>query len=207
MSDTLPLSALILAGGRSSRMGRDKALLTLAGQTMLERICAHTALLFKETLVIVDDEDKTSGLRLGAARVFTDLFTGKGPMAGIYTGLRQSRSKACCVLTCDMPFIEAGLLRRLCGAWREDCDAACFQETAGASLPFPGVYSRSSRFLMRMLLENRESAMLRFLGAARIKHVPLGRIPRDVLLNMNTPEDYQNALDREHQGRAAWIAC
>jgi len=205
MFEALPFSALVLAGGQSSRMGRDKALLPMTGQTLLERISRQAGLLFEETIVVVNDCSKVDCLDLGNAKVFKDIFAHRGPMAGIYTGLVQSQKNACCVLTCDMPFVDANLLQRLCDGWTRGCDAACFQESLGTYLPFPGVYSRSARFLIRRLLENHENAMHHFLDTARVKAVPLGQVNREALFNMNTPEDYQGALKHERRGRLSWI--
>src|SRR4051812_32692776 len=117
MQNKLPFTALILAGGKSSRMGTDKALLPFGDQTMLESIAEFSARLFEETLIVVDHRSKTEGLNLYGAEVFEDFFESRGPLAGIFTGLFHSRTHASCVFTCDMPFIDETLIRQLIDFW------------------------------------------------------------------------------------------
>ena len=194
MPDKLPFTALILSGGKSSRMGRDKALLPFGGQTMLENIAKLTGRIFEETLIVVNDRLRIEGLDLRHVKVYEDLFKNKGPLAGIYTGLSYSKTQASCVFTCDMPFIDETLIRELADFWEEGVDALAFEDPEGNLQPFPGVYGRSARFLIRTLLHQGESSMRRFLGAARVKPFILKQEKISILTNMNTIEDYYEIL-------------
>ncbi len=194
MSEKLTMTAIILAGGKSSRMGQDKALLKFGEETLLERLVNLGNLLFSEILVIVNERAKLDGLDLGKASVYEDLFEGQGPLAAIYTGLLYSQELASCVLTCDMPFVDEFLIRELVGFWEEGFDAICLEGPDGSYQPFPGVYCCTSRFLIRSLLDHGENSMKQFFQIADIKHVVLQQERAAVLTNMNNMEDYHQAL-------------
>lgn len=195
----LPFTALILAGGKSSRMGRDKALLPFGGKTMLEHTVDLTLPIFQEALVILRDRSKIEGLNLGRAKIHEDLFKNQGPLAGIYTGLAYSTTKAACVFTCDMPFIDEVLIRDLLHFWQDSIDALCFEDEKGRLQPFPGVYSRSSRFIIRALIDQGERSLGRFLEVASVKPLMLQKERIQVLTNLNTIEDYYRVLKEKDE--------
>lgn len=199
MKERLPLTGIILAGGKSSRMGRDKALLRFGDQTLLEHLAFLLGSIFEETLIVVDEKDKLEGLALGETKVYEDLVKARGPLGGIYTGLCYSKSKASCVLTCDMPWVDEVILQKLVNFWGEDDDVLCLENPQGELEPFPGVYSRSSRYLMRLLLERGEAAMHRFLEVAVVKPLVLKEEKIRVLTNMNTIEDYYRVLREKEE--------
>ena len=197
--ERLSLTGIILAGGKSSRMGHDKALLQFGDQTLLEHLTSLLRSIFEETLIVVDQKDKLKGLALGEAKVYEDLVRERGPLGGIYTGLCYSKNKASCVLTCDMPFIDEIFLRQLVDFWEGDCDALSFKNLQGKLEPFPGIYARPSRDLMRLLLERGEGAIHRFLECAVVKPLVLKEEKIRVLTNMNYIEDYYRVLREEEE--------
>lgn len=199
MEGKLPLTGIILAGGKSSRMGQDKAFLRLGDCTLLERLAHLLESIFEETLIMVDRRDKVEGLALGDARVYEDLVKAQGPLGGIYAGLCYSKSKASCVLTCDMPFIDEVFLREMVNFWEEGREGLCLENSQRKLEPFPGIYARSSRHLMRLLLERGEGAMYRFLEVVRVKPLVLKEEKIRVLTNMNTPEDYCHVLKEKEE--------
>lgn len=201
MKGKFPLTALILAGGKSSRMGQDKALLKFGEVTMLEHLAGLINPLFEETLVIVDDRAKTDRLRLGEAGVYEDWVKGQGPLAGIYTGLLYSRQNASCIFTCDMPFVDREMIRGLVGFWEEGYDVVCLEESPGRYQPFPGIYLRTSRHLMRFLLDKGENSLGRFLESASVKPLVFEREKVRLLENMNYIEDYYRVLKERKDGQ------
>lgn len=189
-----PFTAIILAGGKSSRMGQDKALLKFGEKTILEHLLALVNPLFSEALVIVNDPTKLRGLDLAGTEVREDGVKDRGPLAAIYTGLLYSRNPASCVLTCDMPLIDEEIIRKLVGFWEEDYDVICLEEPEGNYQPFPGIYLRSSRHLMRLLLDKGENSMRKFLESAMVKPLVLQEEKIELFTNMNYIEDYYRIL-------------
>jgi molybdopterin-guanine dinucleotide biosynthesis protein A len=199
---TLPMTALILAGGKSRRMGCDKALLPMGESTILENLVSLVSPLFGEVLIVVHDKEKFSGLDFGGAKICTDILKDRGPLGGIYTGLFYSTHRAGCVLTCDMPGVDAALLLELFEEWKEnydlmgECcsDVFCFEEPGRPHQPFPGIYMRRSRTVMRLLLEQGERSVKKFFEMITVKTLPVKAERAMALTNMNTVEDYQRFL-------------
>ena len=196
------MTAMILAGGKSSRMGRDKAFLKFGGVTMVENLVSLLIPLFEETFVIAEEKEKFKSLNLGPARVCEDFIKGRGPLAGIYSGLSYSKTQASAVFTCDMPFIDSSFIEELIEFWEGDFDALAIEDGKGRLEPFPGIYARSSRHLMRLLLNRKEASMHRFLEVAVVKKLILRKERVRILTNMNTIEDYYAVLKEkeEHYG-------
>ena len=191
----IPMTAVILAGGKSSRMGQDKALLKFGEETILEYLARLSSSLFTETFIVISKNKNYDSLDLSGATIFTDFFENHGPLAGLYTGLSYSMHQASCVLTCDMPFVDEALLRELAGSWQEHYDAICFQDPSGRLQPFPGIYLRSSRYFVRLLLDRSEISVKRLLDILVVNPFPLSEKRMKALLNMNTLEDYQYVLE------------
>lgn len=179
-------------------MGRDKALLSFGNQTLLESLVEMASLYFKEILVLADRSEKLKGLSLRHARLEEDIFPYGGPLTGLYTALSRTSHQWCCVLACDMPFVESLLIRKLLPAFDPEAgyDAFCLESPEGDPLPFPGLYSRTSRFLMHTLLDQGETSMKGFLKVADVHRIPLDHLSEDFLMNVNTPEAYRLARER-----------
>jgi molybdopterin-guanine dinucleotide biosynthesis protein A len=110
------VSAILLAGGRSSRMGSDKASLMLAGQTLLQRSVAVLSEVAAEIVIV-----HAPGQRLPARELVVpttlieDPVEGEGPLIGIAAGLRHAALETALVVAVDMPFLQPSLLRLLAG--------------------------------------------------------------------------------------------
>lgn len=103
-------TAVILVGGGSRRMGRNKAFLDIDGQPFLERQIDVLKKSFSEILISASCPDEYTRFNLP---VITDIYPRRGPLAGIYTGLINSSSLYTFILACDMPFVETGLIRHM----------------------------------------------------------------------------------------------
>lgn len=194
MDYKFPMTAIILAGGKSSRMGQDKALLKFGTKTILEHLVYLTSSLFSETLIIISKGKELNQLDLKEAKIYEDLIQESGPLAGLYTGLVYSKNRLSFVLTCDMPFVDEFVARKLAEQWETGFDVICLEEGEEAFHPFPGIYARSSRLLIKSLLESGKNAMKYFLQIAMVKMVELEKEKTKILTNMNYIEDYAHAL-------------
>ena len=167
----LPLAVeiAILAGGRSTRMGRDKARLRLGSLTFLGQIKQTAAQL---------------GLPIRVIR--RDLVPACGPLGGVLTALKKSRADAVLFLSCDMPFITAALLRRLLRA-AHDRRKAVFVSTLGR-VGFPFILPAQTAVLIKKLLKDESyslQTLAKKLGATTVR---VGNSSTE-LLNINTPGD------------------
>ena len=110
------MTAVILAGGKSSRMGSNKAFLKLKGKTFIERQIDLLREMFDEIFISANTPSEYEYLKLP---VFKDIYPEKGPLCGIYTSLVNSGSTSTFMLACDMPFVESGLIKHLKGFTKE----------------------------------------------------------------------------------------
>lgn len=123
-------AAAVLVGGRSSRMGLDKATIRLGTETMLERICRVLEQVVPRVLLI-------------GGNGVPDLYPNEGPLGGIITALTTARADLCFVAPCDHPLLCEALVRRLLTiAEKSGCDAVMPRLSSGIE-PLHAVYARS----------------------------------------------------------------
>jgi len=188
-------TGVILAGGKSRRMGFDKAFLPVGREAMIERIAAELVEVFPEVLISARSED--FGRRLGI-EVVPDLFTGGGPLSGIHAVLKRSRYPRCRVVACDMPFINIDLARFMVG------QSKGFDVTVpkhGIYLqPLFAVYSKDCIPTIEKFLELKRNKVVDFYPYVRVNYVDetLLRTFTDIetaFFNVNTPADLEKARD------------
>jgi molybdopterin-guanine dinucleotide biosynthesis protein A len=193
-------SAVLLAGGKSSRMGRDKTSLEIAGQPLWRRQIETLQALSPEQLMI-------SGPPREAWREFeivADVIAGAGPLAGVATALRKCSSSHLVVLAVDLPAMSADFLRSLLARCSDD--QGVVPRSSRGFEPLAAVYPVRCVALAATNLMCRDFSMESFVqGALRKKLVCEHAIspPEEHLFaNLNTPTDYENARRRQtHQDR------
>jgi molybdopterin-guanine dinucleotide biosynthesis protein A len=133
------VAGVILAGGKSSRFGTNKALALHQGLPLVQGIARRLAPLFAETLLVTNTPEEYAFL---GWPMTGDRFPDCGPMAGIQAALAAIRQPAAFICACDMPLVEAALVRHLC-ARRADYDVV-LPWLAGGPEPLYAVYSRKA---------------------------------------------------------------
>jgi molybdopterin-guanine dinucleotide biosynthesis protein A len=186
-----PFDVFLLAGGRSSRMGRDKAALTIGRRTFVEAV-ADAARPLAAAIRVVGRDAATSGIPAVA-----DLRPGLGPLAGIETALAHARTQAALVLACDLPFVSTALLELLAGESAAAPDSIVVPEdAAGWRAPLCAIYPVSALGAASRLLdagERRPRALLEAVPSLVVPFDAYRHLPGAPLLlrNVNTPEDYE----------------
>lgn len=97
------VTAIILAGGKSTRMGYDKAFIKIGGKTIIERTIATLKPIFDDIIIVANEPGKFKGLRV---KVVKDIKPNCGPISGIHSGLVHSKTEINFVVACDMPFLN-----------------------------------------------------------------------------------------------------
>lgn len=131
------VSAAILAGGKSTRMGRDKAMIPIDGVPMIGRILGT---LQKITAQIAVISNRTDIRYLPGIPVYPDLISNRGPAAGIHSALVHARTEKVLIVPCDMPFLSEELFRYILGF--PDPGDALVIEADGIRNPLCGLYHR-----------------------------------------------------------------
>ncbi|MPZ73385.1 MAG: NTP transferase domain-containing protein [Nitriliruptorales bacterium] len=179
------MTGLVLAGGASSRMGRDKATLRSDGGRLVD--LAVSALRdVCERVLIAAGERVIADV---AAECIPDA-EGEGPLAGIVSGLRAADTPLVAVLAVDMPYASAEVFRRLAGAWQGEAGVAAAVD--GSLQPLHAVYATSQREQYAELLAAGERSPRRalvLLGARVIDAAVWGDIGPAFAHNVNSPAD------------------
>ncbi|WP_282199439.1 molybdenum cofactor guanylyltransferase [Collibacillus ludicampi] len=196
------LSAIVLAGGKSTRMGSPKALLPFAGRPLIAHLAERMLRLTDDVVVVTNEAERYHFLQ--NVRFQADLFPGQGPLAGVQAGLQQIRHEQAWVLGCDLPFVSVDILHRIGKiACEKQADAVIpYDETR--EYPVMAVYSKRTQQIAYELLRRRENRMRGFISVLTDRGFQIHRVSteqfRDVdhrllsFFNMNTPDDYRMAL-------------
>ncbi|MBW8001244.1 MAG: NTP transferase domain-containing protein [Planctomycetes bacterium] len=181
-------TAIIMAGGASSRMGQDKSMLPIEGESMIEHIYGQLEGNFSEIIISSNEADKHGFL---GVKVVADRVTGQGPLMGIASALEESANDLNFVLACDIPRLDIDFVRgMLRGAG--DFDAVIPRRGADKIEPLFGVYNKSILGNINKALEAGKRRVSEALEASNVKYVDISDI--DWLTNINTVEDYQGYI-------------
>ncbi len=200
----LAVSGVILAGGLSRRLGRDKALEPIGGQPLIERVIQRVEQLSQEILVVVADQDRAEGLPLDADhRVVLDRYLGTGSLGGIFSGLDAASNHWTLVVACDMPFLNLSLFRSML-ALTEDADAVV-PVIEGRPEPTHALYSKACLPFIEPKLIAGDLKISGFYDQVRVRYLPeedVAALDPEFLsfFNVNTPEDLDRALTLADQG-------
>jgi len=194
--DTSATSAVVVAGGRSTRFGdREKALAPIDGTPMLRRVADRVVPLVDEFVVNCRQDqreafaDALDGL---APRFAVDPVPDRGPVAGLRTGLRVAAGRRAVALACDRPFVEPGLFAHLLDRARVTDAAAVVPRADGRPQPLSAVYDvRAARGACTRVLDRGDRRLAAVLDELAVTTVAEATVvdlasPR-ALANVNTP--------------------
>jgi molybdopterin-guanine dinucleotide biosynthesis protein A len=202
-----PLSLLILAGGKSTRMGQDKAWLMLDGRPLVMRVIDRVLPLVDEVLVSTNQPDAFGAWLPGLpvpTHTVADRYPGAGPLAGLHAGLLAACCDLVLTLATDMPFVDPTLIRFLADlAAGADIDAVVPQirspETGQIGPePLHAIYRKSCLPAIEGCLKANQRRVVSFLDRVRVRVVSPDEIrpydPRFLsFVNVNTPKDWSDA--------------
>lgn len=182
--DTKRITGIILAGGENSRMGRDKGFLKLDGETYTEILLRTLKKHFQSIMIIANN----SNYKKFNVDVFEDEFKNKGPLAGIYTGLKNCKTEYCFFTPCDSPFLSERLIGRLINTDIEGMDAV-IPTHKNRIFPLTAIYSKSCLDQFKdALLTNRLKVKLE-VEKLKTNFVEFDDSFEQEFININTPND------------------
>jgi len=188
------ITGVILVGGKSRRMGRDKAFLRVAGMPLFEITLDLFRDNFASVMLVGNREERFAEYGLP---VLPDIFPGSS-LGGLYTGLYHARTDFVFVSSCDLPFPSALVLRHLCSL-RHGFDAVVPMTDHGYE-PLFALYSKSCLGPIKAQLETGEFCAYAYYPQIRVRYVqpeelaPLDRDGR-AFMNLNTPDEYAKIGD------------
>ncbi|MFD0696038.1 molybdenum cofactor guanylyltransferase [Paenibacillus sp. GCM10027628] len=198
------MTGVILAGGLNRRMGgRLKALLLIDGKPLILRQIAEMALCCREVLVVTNTPEALSSLMATVTdvevRLIPDRFVQTGPLGGLHAACLEASEPLFWVVGCDMPYLSAAAARamyELCTD--EGCDAV-IPVIDGRVHPLHGIYSRRVGIEADALLAHKQYRLMGLLDriewqAAESDFFMEKGISTQFVINLNTPEDYEDVL-------------
>ena len=207
MNDTDGVTGIVLAGGRSRRLGRDKAVETIAGQSLIARVLDSLSHVAQELVVVVNDHERARELPLPDSVVTAvDIYPDTGSLGGIFTGLTASSNRWGIVVACDMPFLNLDLLEHLL-AFREGHDLVV-PVIDHRPEPTHAAYSKVCLPAIETRLRANDLKIAKFFDDVRAKYISQRRVeeidPGGLsFFNINTEEDLTRARMLAGEGAVA----
>ena len=191
----IEVTGVLLAGGKSRRMGEDKRYLVMGGETLLERGLGVLRSVFQEVLVVIAQDSPPVGVD---ARVVKDLVPECGSLGGLYTGLMQATTPYIFVVACDMPFLDQAVIAQFTSR-RATADIV-MAKLAARLHPMHALYGKRCLPVLEQMIQARQLKIQEVVSHAslRVQYVtetdlssidPSGRS----FQNVNTPADFEAA--------------
>jgi molybdopterin-guanine dinucleotide biosynthesis protein A len=192
-----PITSILLAGGRSARLGSDKAFLQVNGEFLIERTLRRLGQISEELIIVANEVDRYEQFE---GMVITDILPGKGALGGIFSGLTRASNHHSLVVACDMPFLNVSLLRYMQGV-AADYDVV-IPRVGGLTEALHAIYSKNCLPFMERQLQMGDLRIVHFFPQVRVRYVEQEEMetfdPEHLsFFNINSQED----LDR---ARAIW---
>ncbi|MTI67547.1 MAG: molybdenum cofactor guanylyltransferase [Firmicutes bacterium] len=193
-------SAVILAGGKSSRMGFDKQLIRINQQRVIDIIISKLNKEFKEVIIVTNKPKYYKNYE----NVLTDEIKKKGPLSGIHIGLKKAKSEYVYFTACDMPNVNTSYIRYMKEKIREIKVDACVTNYKDWIEPFNSFYNKGLITSIEQRLRNDERSIYTFLKNRDCFFIEEEEARKfsptwDMFLNLNTKGDLQKYI-RENRG-------
>jgi len=185
--------AIILSGGNNGRMLRNKAFLQIGQKTIIERETEVLSTLFSRIIVVTNARESHKHLRVN---LVSDLVPGKGPLGGIYSGLTASKDEYNFVVSCDLPFLNAGLISYMIEV--TSGQDIVIPKLNGFVEPLHAVYSKHCLIPIKRQLDRNELKIQSFFGEVKVRYIRKNEIknydPQGIaFFNVNTEDDLKKA--------------
>ena len=195
----MTVTSIILAGGRSSRLGREKLAEVIAGKSLIERAISSLSALSQEILIVISQKQARSSLSSYTylkAKTVVDLYPEKGSLIGIYTGLVHSSNFLNLAVACDMPFLNLKLLHYMVKI-APGFDVV-IPRIGDQMEPLHAVYSKNCIKPMVDLIKQGNLRITGFLDSVKVRYVAEGELDRFdperlSFFNINTEADLKKA--------------
>ncbi len=188
--NTKPCTAIVLAGGKSNRMGTDKALLPIRGMTLIETIINQIKDLFSEIIISASEKGKYEFLNY---RVITDERQGEGPLVAILSCLRTSKNRINFVTACDTPDINIDFLKKLLYKG-ETFDIVVPKYKNGRYEALLAVYTKNIIPAIEEHIKTKSRKISPIFTGCKTRYVEMDN--ETWYKNLNTMEDYSSYIEK-----------
>lgn len=186
-------TAVILAGGKSSRMGFDKQLLKLSQFRVIDILTEKIKEEFEEIIIVTN---KPELYKDSTYKIVTDEIKEKGPLGGIYVGLKAASSEYVYFTACDMPNTNIEYIRYMKKKLLETSTEGCVTKINGRIEPFNSFYSKELVNKLESFLLEDKRALVSFVNSINTILIDEEIVKNhsgsgDMFMNLNTPDDYE----------------
>ncbi len=186
------VSGLLIAGGKSRRMGQDKRFVKVGGRSVFDRTLALLMATFAENIVVL--AEPVDSLDVRGCRVVYDVISNAGSLGGLYTGLLAATQPRVFAVACDMPFVNVKVIRLMLS--RNDTADVVAAHLSGRFQPMHAVYSKRCVPFLKAMAERRDLKLQKLLQRDELQIAVLSEddfLPLQSGLrsfhNINTPDD------------------
>jgi molybdenum cofactor guanylyltransferase len=202
------IAVLVLAGGKSSRMGRDKALLEIEGKSLLQRSCEVAASLTSEVYVLTAWPDRYRSILTTLTtecQFLLEYSPGTGPLVALTQGLTEIAAEWILLLACDLPLLEADIVQN----WADQLTEVPLSTLAVVPYqnsrwePLCGFYRSQSLSSLQRFIESGGRSFQLWLNQIRATRLPVSIREAVILSNCNTLEEFEHLKGKI--GNGSWV--
>lgn len=165
------VSCIVLAGGKSTRLGRNKLAENIGNRSLLERVVSKLTIFNEEIIVVTAKDSSIPQLNNDSKlKIVNDIYPGKGSLGGLYTGLVSSMNLYNLVVACDMPFLNIDLLQYMVSL-SGDYDAVLPRVNKSVLEPLHAVYSRNCISPLEALIKENKLSILELFPMIRVRYL------------------------------------
>lgn len=192
------ITGIILSGGKSIRMGENKAFIEIEGTPIIKRIHLLFKKLFQEVIIVKNQKEFFINLN---AEIYSDLFPNRGVLGGLYTGLYFSSFPYSFCVACDMPFLKRPVIEYLIKNIQGN--DIVVPRTKNGLQPLHAIYSKNCLEPINKIMEQGKYKIIDFYPKVKVKIIEEDEFHaldpmRESFMNVNTPEELLLARKREH---------
>ena len=202
---TSVVTGIVLAGGKSRRLGRNKAIEPIGGKPLIWRVIGLLSCITDQTVVVVNEKEAVSVLPMpDATKVALDIYPNSGALGGIFTGLSVAESKWSVVVACDMPFLSLTLIEHMLTLTDGyDVVVPVLQDRLE---PIHALYSKACLPHMERQLQSRRLKIVDFFADVKVNYLTQEEVEKKdpqhlSFFNVNTREDLDRARALFEKGR------
>ncbi|MHA7059818.1 molybdenum cofactor guanylyltransferase [Aquimarina sp. M1] len=179
------ITGIILAGGKSSRMGQDKGLKLHNGQPFIQHVITAMQTSTDKILIITGSTD----YEMFGYPCIPDSIPDQGPVGGIYTGLKHTDTAHNLILSCDVPFVTTAVLNNLIAEYESGYDVIAYEQ-----VPLVALYNKSVQSNFLESIEKKRLSLRKTLSTLTVKSIPIKKNIKHYIKNINTPQQYKEAI-------------
>lgn len=193
MSDSHRVSVLILAGGQSSRMGEDKALMVIDHKPLLQRVCDVAVQVSSSVYILTPWGERYRSIMPANCQVLPESQPSQGPLVALAEGLTTLNTDWVLLLACDLPFLDPIILQQ----WINQLDQvpestlAVVPHQESRWQPLCGFYRRQCDVCLQQHIQQGGRSFQQWLPQIEVRPIPIDQTQTSMLLNCNTPTEFQ----------------